>query len=219
MNDLCAVFAGGEFVNADCISKEVVEGKAYVISADRGYELASACHIHSDLVIGDFDSADRIPQNENVKIYPVEKDDTDLMLALREGLAKGCKIFEIYGAVGGRLDHMLGNIQSLMFLAANGAMGIIISDREIVRLLPSGEYKIPYKKDYSLSLIAYSEKVENLTVSGTKYTVENFTLENNFPIGISNKILLPDDDGDGYAHIRFDKGYLLVVQSYLFTKL
>ena len=57
---------------------------------------------------------------------PVEKDDTDTMLALREGLRRGCDTFYLYGATGGaRLDHTLANLQSLAFLLRHGARGYL----------------------------------------------------------------------------------------------
>lgn len=207
MTDKCVIFAGG-----DTVSREVVDfsfaKNALVISADRGYELANSLGISSDLVIGDFDSMDKIPQNKNVRIFPVEKDDTDLMLAVKEGLAQDCKSFKIYGATGGRLDHTIGNIQSLMYLLSKDAVGEIVSDRERITLLKPGRYVFDRLDDHTLSLVSYSEKVTGLTIRGAKYEITDCVLTNEFPLGISNKIVAEQ------AAVDFSQGILLVIQSY-----
>ncbi|MBO5449004.1 MAG: thiamine diphosphokinase [Ruminococcus sp.] len=205
----CTIFAGGEPVSAECVDFSFVNG-SYVISADRGYELAQSLGICSDLAIGDFDSVKERPCGDNVKVFPVKKDDTDLMLAVRAGIDKGCDKFVFYGAAGGRLDHMLGNIQALKFLLDNGAAGRIVSDKETMDLLSPGSYEFPPKKGFSFSLLSYSESVEGLSITGTKYTAQNITITNGFPIGISNEI-----KNDAFAQVKFTKGTLLVIQSLL----
>lgn len=62
-----------------------------------GLLLCQKLGIEPDLVIGDFDSMPQ-PENEPTVRVPVEKDDTDSMLAIREGLARGCTEFYFYGA-------------------------------------------------------------------------------------------------------------------------
>ena len=80
--------------------------------------------------MGDFDSAEK-PVFDNIEIFPSEKDDTDLMLAIKEGFESGCDDFLIFGATGGRVDHLLGNIQSLGYILSCGGEGMIAADREI----------------------------------------------------------------------------------------
>lgn len=207
MTEKCVIFAGGDTVGREAVDFSFAES-SLVISADRGYELANSLGIRSDLVMGDFDSMDKIPQNENVKVFPIEKDDTDLMLAIKEGLAQDCKYFKIYGATGGRLDHTIGNIQSLMYLLSKGAVGEIISDKERITLIKPGRYVFDRREDFTLSLVSYSEKVEGLTISGTKYEIADCVLTNEFPLGISNKIISEQ------AVVEFSQGILLVIQSY-----
>lgn len=221
MSESCVIFAGGEPISAET-AKEYKDyfDSSFVISADKGYELAERLGVQSDLIIGDFDSAVNKPEGKNVEVYPCEKDDTDLMLAIKKGFEHGCDEFRIFGATGGRLDHMIGNIQSLAYILSQGGYGEIISDRESVKLVSAGSYKIKHRKDFSLSLFAYSDSVEGLSISGVKYSAENVTLKNNFPLGISN-VIKDGTDGseDKFAHIRFQKGILLIIQSYLFTDL
>ena len=59
-----------------------------------------------------------------VEILPTHKDDTDMLAAIRKGLGLGYRQFQIYGGLGGRLDHTIANIQCLLFLHNRGAKGI-----------------------------------------------------------------------------------------------
>lgn len=222
MAESCAIFAGGEPISAET-AREYGEyfDSSFIVSADKGFELARRLGVRSDLIIGDFDSATGRPDGRNVEVYPCEKDDTDLMLAIKKGFEHGCDEFRIFGATGGRLDHMIGNIQGLAYILSQGGLGEIISDRESVKLVSAGSYKIKHRKDFSLSLFAYSDSVEGLSISGVKYSAENATLKNNYPLGVSNVITGESSDPEGVksAHIQFKKGTLLIIQSYLFTDL
>ncbi|MBR0530929.1 MAG: thiamine diphosphokinase [Ruminococcus sp.] len=206
MIERCVIFAGGDAVRAENVSAEVING-AFVICADKGLALAETLGIKADLVLGDFDSLNYKPEGENVKVYPVEKDDTDLMLAVRTALGMGYREFFIYGACGGRLDHMIGNIACLAMIADNGGRGVIIGDDDIVSIYDSGCHKIPYKEGFSLSLFAYSAEVKGLTIRGTKYLAENVTLTDAVTLGVSNEITAD------FAEVEFTDGRLLAIQS------
>ena len=203
----CVIFAGGEQVSKNCVDFDETEN-SLVISADRGFLLAEKFGIKSDIIIGDFDSLGAVPEfDSEVITFPPEKDDTDLMLAVKEGLKRGCEKFVLYGCLGGRLDHTLGNLQTLAYLVEKGATGKIVSENEIIQLVPKGKYIVNNQRGFSLSLLSFSEKVSGLTIKGTKYRLENGTISNSFPIGISNAIT------DESAEISFESGELLVIQS------
>ena len=166
--------------------------------------------------MGDFDSAEK-PVFDNIEIFPSEKDDTDLMLAIKQGFESGCDDFLIFDATGGRVDHLLGNIQSLGYILSCGGEGMIAADREIIRLYRAGSYRIYDREGFSFSLVAYTDKVEGLTIKGAKYEVEDCLLTNAFPLGISNVVKGFDGQDRKYAEISFKSGYLLSVQSKMVT--
>ncbi|MBQ8965349.1 thiamine diphosphokinase [Ruminococcus sp.] len=204
----CVIFAGGEPVRSENIDFDII-AKSYVICADKGLALAQELGVKPDLILGDFDSLGHMPEGENVLTYPIEKDDTDLMLAVETAFDKGFTDFCIYGACGGRLDHMIGNISCLAMIAEKGGKGVIIGDDDIISLHCSGEHRFPSREGFSLSLFAYSPEVTGLTITGTKYTAENCTLTNSVTLGVSNEITADE------AVVRFDEGRLLVIQSRL----
>lgn len=217
MTKKCTIFSGGEAVSAQCVAeyKSFIDD-SLVISADKGYKLAQAVGVKSDIIMGDFDSAEK-PVFDNIEIFPSEKDDTDLMLAIKQGFESGCDDFLIFGATGGRADHLLGNIQSLGYILSCGGEGMIAADSEIIRLYRAGSYRIYDREGFSFSLVAYTDKVESLTIKGAKYEVEDCLLTNASPLGISNVVKGFDGQDRKYAEISFKSGYLLSVQSKMVT--
>ncbi len=208
MND-CVIFTGGELDNPQELDSSVWKD-AFVIAADSGYRYTQMLGITPDLAMGDYDSLGYVPTNcGEVMTFPKEKDDSDLMLAIREALKRGYKNITIIGALGGRFDHTFSNIQSLGFIAKHGASGRIISADETITLLHPGEYSVQRDETRSLSLFAYTEKVSGLTVKGVKYPLENAEITSFFPIGLSNVIT------EDYAHISFKSGLLLMIFSRL----
>lgn len=205
----CVVFTGGELNNPERLDKSIWEN-AFVIAADSGYNYAVQLGITPDLAMGDFDSLGYIPSEcREVMTFPKEKDDSDLMLAVREALRRGFKNITIIGALGGRFDHTVSNIQTLGFILRNGAQGKIISEDEEVTLLNPGKYKIKRCESRSLSLFSYSERVTGLTIEGVKYPLQSAEITNDFPIGISNVII------DDYADLFFESGQILMIFSAL----
>lgn len=91
--------------------------KDFIIAADAGYLQMAGLSAVPDLVVGDFDSMGQKPNHPNVVVYPKEKDATDMLLAIDEGLRRGYRKFVILGGLGGRLDHTLANIQALSYIA------------------------------------------------------------------------------------------------------
>ena len=74
----------------------------YVIAADRGFDSLIAYGVNPDLAVGDFDSLGHRPSHPNVIQLPAEKDDTDMVYAIRKGLELGYRRFILLGGVGGR---------------------------------------------------------------------------------------------------------------------
>ena len=76
---------------------------------------------------------------EGALLFPVRKDDTDLMLAIKKGIEMEYQDFLIYGATGGRLDHTIASIQSLSYLLSHGCRGILVDGEQWVTLIRMGQ--------------------------------------------------------------------------------
>ena len=94
-----------------------------VVAADGGYRALYSLGYTPDLLLGDFDSLGDLPLPADLPVlrFPARKDDTDTGLALRHGLDRGFRDFALYGCAGGRVDHLLANLQSMARVSRLGA--------------------------------------------------------------------------------------------------
>ena len=188
----------------------------YVIAADRGYDSLMAFNVQPDLVVGDFDSLGHTPSHPNVIQLPAEKDDTDMVFALRKGLELGYRRFVLLGGVGGRIEHTYGNIQLLDWLTTHGAQGFLAGEKTVITALRDGALEFPAGMEGYLSVFCNSGTAEGVTLEGLKFPLQNDTLSGSFPLGVSNEftgqparvsvgngslILIWEDKGDFYTRL------------------
>ena len=162
----------------------------YVIAADRGFDSLMAYGVKPDLAVGDFDSLGYRPSHPNVIQLPAEKDDTDMVYALRKGIELGYRRFILLGGVGGRLEHTLGNLQLLDWLAAQGGQGFLVGEKTAATCIRDGKrITFPASMSGCLSVLCSSGTAEGVTLTGLKYPLDNHTLTSQFPLGLSNQFL------------------------------
>lgn len=196
----CVLFCAGEF---DRLLLPMT-GNEYVIAADGGYKHTDRLGLVPDCILGDFDSLGYVPEGANV--FPVEKDDTDTMLALRKGLEEGCKEFLIYGGLDGpRIDHSIANFQSLMYLSQRGAQGYLIGKTTIATVITDSAITLPACEDGIVSVFCMGAEAKGVTIEGLQYPLQNGCLEPGFPLGVSNHFV------GNAARISVSQGSLLVL--------
>ena len=160
------------------------ESRDLVIAVDGGY--AQLGSIHPDLVVGDFDSLGYVPENETVVRHPVEKDDTDTMLAARIGLERGYRAFVLLGGIGGRLDHTLANIQTLAFLRENGARAALLGEGETITFLQNESLRFRAGLSGIVSVFSFGREAVGVYERGLAYALDDATLTDTNPLGVSN---------------------------------
>ena len=177
----CVVFCAA---GVDALAAPV-EKKDIVIAADGGLQHTRRLGITPDVILGDFDSLGYVPEGANV--FPVEKDDTDAMLAVRHGLALGCGEFLLYGSLDGkRLDHTVANFQTLQYLADHGAYGYLIGQNYMVTVVKDGSVSFPADSEGILSVFCMGSDAEGVTIEGAQYSLSEGKLTAGFPLGVSN---------------------------------
>ena len=185
----CFIFAAGTFYGL----REHPQDGDFVIAADAGYRVCRKLGIVPDLLLGDFDSMDQPTDFANVHRSPVEKDDTDTMLAVKTALEQGCEAIHIYGGTGGkRLDHTLANLQTLWYIRRRGARGYLYDDDFIWTVMENESLDIEKTVEWGLcSVFCMGDRAEGIDEVGFQYSLENASLTADFPLGVSNHILEP----------------------------
>ncbi len=179
----CVIFCAAGFSG---LAEAIPEG-ALTITADGGLRHTQALGLVPEVILGDFDSLGYIPAG--AQVFPVEKDDTDSMLAVRLGLARGCDFFLLYGAMDGpRLDHTMANFQTLAYLTTHGARGRLVGQRYVAAVLSEETVSFPAAAQGIVSLFCLGAEAE-VSIGGLQYGLDHGILTPDFPLGVSNHFI------------------------------
>lgn len=178
----------------------------FLIAADGGYSHLQRAGMEPHLLIGDFDSMEKPAVSCETITLPVEKDDTDLAFAVKEGLRRGYTRFVIYGGLGGdRLSHTLANIQLLEYISNQKATAVLKGGTTSLFLLCEGQshdFVEETGKTFSLFSVTQTAVVSQ---QGVKYPLTQATLERSFPLGVSNRVT------EEKATVTVHQGKILVI--------
>lgn len=200
----CAIICGGEPASLTDLNP-----RTPLIVCDKGYEYAVAAGLTPTLFVGDGDSnALPLPPELPRLQLPVEKDDTDTLAALRYALQAGYRDITLYCAFGGRLDHLLGNLQAGLFAVDQGARLRLVGANDEVWLFSHASLQLPPRAGRSLSLLSLTDHCDGVSATGVKYPLNRATLTNRFPLGVSNEWV-------DTATVSVENGVLAVIVSRL----
>jgi len=206
------IFVNGVLVDADSV-KQRLRPDDWLVAADGGLNVMKSIGLRPHLLIGDLDSVSLLDVEEllsaGVKIrkYPVEKDETDLELALLATAAAGYKSIWLVAALGGRLDQTLANINLLLLPE--------LADRD-VRLFDGMEEVFLIRNQVTIhghpreivSLIPLQGPVTGITTRGLQYPLKGETLYPERSRGISNRLQ------GKTARVQVESGILLCIHTH-----
>lgn len=187
-----------------------------IIGVDKGLEFCYRNHVIPDWILGDFDSISKEvidwykkQQEIPIRQYKPEKDDTDTRLGMELALKLGSDKIFLLGATGGRLDHYMGNLQSLLITAMEEKEGWILDEQNAITVRKAGKICIHKEEQFGkyVSFFSMGDEVTGLSLTGFQYPLDGYTLKNSDGIAVSNQLL--DDCGI----IEFETGYLMMVLS------
>jgi thiamine pyrophosphokinase len=199
------IFAGGDLPEADLADE--LPSADLILAADSGYDLAAHLGFRVDVLIGDLDSivTSPIPDHVVVERYPVDKDQTDLELALELALREDPDRVVVIGGTGGRFDHEIATV------------GLICSDRwsgvdELEWVSSRGRAYVVRRRRIihgdvgaTVSLVPVGGAVAGISTSGLQWELAGAGLKPGSTRGVSNVMRAP------VADIQVEAGCLLVV--------
>lgn len=213
-NGKCVIVAAGDLTVGEVGASE----QDFVIAVDGGLSYCGILELEPDLIIGDFDSlsdgeraaVEKLKETIPDRIIKLnrEKDDTDLLVALKTGLEMGYRNFRIYGGTGGRFDHTFGNIQCLLYLKNKNAAGYLIDGSGMMFVIQNEAVHLNRDLEGTLSLFSLEKEASGVFIENMKYTLKDYTMTNDFPIGISNEFIGKE------AVIGVEKGSLICMIQY-----
>jgi thiamine pyrophosphokinase len=203
--DTVVVVAGGSPPGRHALA--AIPDDAPVIAADSGADHAVALGLDVDVAIGDFDSAtpEGLAAAAHAERHPVDKDATDLELALRAAVAREPRRILVIGGIEGRLDHLLGE---LLILGADWLAGVeldaVLGDARIH--VVRRERRLDGVEGELISLFALGGPATGIETEGLAYPLRRETLEPGSSRGISNVFSAAE------ARIALENGLLLAVR-------
>lgn len=162
-----------------------------IIAADGGVTNCKNANIFPDYIIGDLDSI----QLDNCKYFPIaeviqnpDQDTTDMDKALNLAISLKPMKIKVFSAFGKRIDHTFGNIlifHKIIKQIIEESIKLEIYDNfGKMKVLESGTHEIKGEIGSTVSIFSISS-IQNLTLKGFRYNLNNKDFPNNF-LGISN---------------------------------
>jgi len=205
------IFANGELPDIEK-ARAILRNDDYIICADGGTRHASSLDLKPALVIGDMDSTDKgfLRQLEAfdvpIILYPRDKNETDLELAINKSIELDPKEIVIVAALGGRIDQTLANITILTDLRCS-TFDIRLDDGVEEIFFCRNQAEVKGRNGDIVSLIPWGREVTGVRTENLKWTLENETLFPEMTRGISNEMM------GNVASIKISSGVLLVVHT------
>jgi thiamine pyrophosphokinase len=208
------IFANGDLNFGPAVEKaRNVPGAALIVVADGGLRNALTCNRYPDIIVGDMDSIDLSDlaeaEQRSVEIHraSVDKDETDLELALLIAAKRGCDPIRIFGAIGDRLDQTLGNVYLLALPELRDRDTRLVSGKQTAWLAHPGEHVIVGEPGDTISLLPIGAEITGIMTDRLKYPLRRETLLFGPARGMSNLML------ENEALVTFDGGLLLIIHT------
>jgi thiamine pyrophosphokinase len=203
------IFANGDLPNMDK-ARALLHEDDFIIAADGGTRHIFALGRMPDVVIGDLDSVtkeeiEKIKQNNvELTLFPRDKNETDLELAIQHALTLNPEQVIILAALGGRLDQTLGNIALISNLRPSSS-NLCLDDGIEEVFFCHDNCKIQGASGDIVSLIPWQGEVTGVVTTRLKWPLQNETLYPQKTRGISNEML------SDAAAVQINSGLLLIV--------
>jgi thiamine pyrophosphokinase len=205
------IFANGDIEDVDWIRPNLASPAA-ILAANGGTRHLFRLQHLPDVVIGDLDS---LPQDVQewleaaqvtIHVYPHDKNETDLELALLHAVSHFEDDIQIFGALGGRLDQTLANILLLAHPALRERRIELLTEHQRAWLV-TGSTKVTGKAGDIVSLVPVAGDVLVKSTSGLRWPLTNKVLSVGPALGVSNEMT------GSTATVEVESGILLLIHT------
>ena len=205
-NRRAVVIAGGEIISYERV-RSFLKPEDYYIFCDSGLFHKEGLNVEPDLIIGDFDSHEKVDTGSEIITLPEMKDDTDSLSGVKLALKRGFKDFLLLGMTGRRMDHTLCNLYVLSYIKSHDGKALIVDDWSEMEVVEKEEVFISDSYAY-FSLIAWKGKCEGVNIENALYPLSSAVIEPEYQYGISNEPL------KGGSRVWVEKGSLLLIKDW-----
>ncbi len=211
VHERAVIFANGEVADPIAVRARL-HSSDWLIAADGGLRHLQALGLAPHLLIGDMDSVDPPVrealerQGTQVLLFPADKNETDLELALLHAQAQGARDLLVVGAFGGRLDQTLANL-ALLVLPELRECTTWLTDGRTDAMLVRGTLRLQGNLGDGVSLLPLGEEARGVRTTGLRFPLHGETLQAYRSRGISNEMTGPA------AEIALDSGLLVCIHS------
>lgn len=205
------ILANGEILDYNRL-RACLQPDDLLIAADGGLRHALALGVVPAVLLGDLDSVtpaqveDARSRGTQVIRFPVDKNETDLQLAIDHAAAQGCSQVVIAGGLGGRLDQTLGNL-FLLQQPEHPGMSIRLDDGMEEVFLISRVEDIHGTPGDIVSLLPLNGPAYDVKTESLEYPLNYEKLFPEKTRGISNVMLT------AHARVSLSRGILICIHT------
>lgn len=160
-----------------------------VIAADGGYTYLRKLGIDPDVLMGDFDSLEYVPEHEHLFRHSPIKDDTDMDLATAYAREHGYRRIYLYGGLGGRLDHTMGNFQLLTGLSRASVEAYLIGEGMIITAITAERIEFSRRAEGMISVFSMTNRSTGIRIRNLKYELSDAQMKCDKVLGVSNEFI------------------------------
>ena len=206
------ILLNGEIKDYDYINNIVTTGSYdYIICSDGGANHAYNMNIVPNYIIGDLDSVNENimegPKKPVVLQFQPEKDETDTELCIELSDKLKAKEIHLMGALGGRIDHTIANVNLLYYIRKRGIIPKIVSEKEEIYIAMDEEITIDGEIGDIISILPIKNDAKGVTLKNLEYPLENYDMKFSRPLGISNVMT------DINCNIKVKEGSIIIIKN------
>lgn len=203
------IFANGNLPNPEK-ARTLLRPEDFILCADGGTRHALALGLVPNVIVGDMDSLPENFQpstfNGEFVLFPKDKNETDLELAINHALTLKPDAILILAALGGRMDQTLANITLLSNLQL-ATCNIKLTDGVEEIFFCRDQAKVEGRSGDIVSLIPWQGEVTGVFTENLRWHLHHEMLYPDKTRGISNEMIAE------VATITIQSGLLLIAHA------